>query len=212
MQSTRNGPPPPYLGIDLTDRYSKSCRPIDVCGLTPEDDGYLSAEFWAWKWDPAGEPIDVGPLLPEVAHAMLDGPQGLATPRETMRSCERAVGAAGKTPYKLTEESAALPFAGFVRSSLELFEALDKAGVELASTGTAAGRVGEVYPGDLWPLLPRPGFTQRNTLPKKTSGRGWLIRKALLEAASVRFSPTPPAECVRQPNVCLRSCPDSVDS
>ena len=46
MQSTLSGPVPPYLGADLTDRYSAQCRAIDVCGLTPARDGRLLAAFW----------------------------------------------------------------------------------------------------------------------------------------------------------------------
>ena len=160
MQSTRTGAVVhPFLGADLTDRYAKGCKPIDVCGLNPGTDSTLLAAFWIWEWDPAGLPVQVGPLLHELSggvSAMLDGPQGLAERPDPIRLCERLVGAAGKTPCERIAETKGRPFAGFVLSGLDLFEALERAGVRLASSDNPAGLVGEVYPGDLWPLLARP--------------------------------------------------------
>ncbi len=51
MRSTREGNAPSYLGIDLTDRYATACRAIDVCGLTPTEDGRFFPSFWQWLWD-----------------------------------------------------------------------------------------------------------------------------------------------------------------
>jgi hypothetical protein len=103
-----------------------------------------------------------------------------------MRACERAVGAAGKTPAKRPGVTARKPFAGFVESGLDLFDALVRAGVPLISLDPA-GRLGEVYPGDLWPLLAGPGLRAGTVLPKKSSPSGWRIRRALLETVGVRF-------------------------
>src|SRR5579864_7953808 len=76
-----------------------------------------------------------------------DCPQGLADSPERMRVCERKVGAAGKTPCERPRDTSR-PFAGFVLSGLELFDALHGKGLQLASSKNMAGRVGEVYPGE----------------------------------------------------------------
>jgi hypothetical protein len=193
MKTTLTGPCPPFLGVDLTDRYSQRRKPIDVCGLSPRTDGTLDATFWQWKWGPADQPIVVRRLLPELNDAMLDAPQGLADSPERMRVCERMVGAAGKTPFERPRDISQ-PFAGFVLSGLDLFDALERAldgeGSQLASSVNVTGKVGEVYPGDLWPRLAAPGLMADRLLPKKTSREGRLIRRELLKAAGVRFEPT----------------------
>jgi len=81
-----------YLGADPSDRYAKSCRPIEVCGLSLQADGSLSAEFWQWLWPTPGTPLDVGALLAEINAAratLVDGPQALASPGMPMRVAER---------------------------------------------------------------------------------------------------------------------------
>ena len=45
MDSTFRGDIPPCLGADLTDRYSKGCRRVEVCGLMPSEDDKLMASF-----------------------------------------------------------------------------------------------------------------------------------------------------------------------
>jgi len=37
-------PLPRFLGVDLTDRYGRHPRPIDVCGLNDD----LQAHWWTW--------------------------------------------------------------------------------------------------------------------------------------------------------------------
>jgi hypothetical protein len=39
-----------YLGIDLTDRYAKTRKLIDVCALTVGEEDRLCASFWQWQW------------------------------------------------------------------------------------------------------------------------------------------------------------------
>lgn len=190
MHSTLRRPKHPYLylGADLTDRYARRPKPIDVCGLMPAPDGSLLADFWTWEW-PSGDGLDIGEVIAELGPdtlAMLDGPQGLARPPERMRTCERLVGAAGKTP-SLRPPLSSKPFTGFVLSGLDLFTALSRAGVPIYSSEQTDGHVGEVYPGDLWPLLGAPGLPRGMAMPKKTSREGWEIRKHLLEAVGVRF-------------------------
>lgn len=173
MKSTRSSAVPPYLGVDLTDRHAGSARPIDVCGVRVEGDA-LRAEFWQWLWNPSAEPVDVTALLPELQESrsvMIDGPQGLARRGRAVRECERLVRAPGRTPDDWPAPTA--PYAGFVRSSIELFAALHDAGVPI-SPSSGAGAC-EVYPGDVWPRL------VGRRLPKKTTREGRLARKALLE-------------------------------
>ena len=45
MRTTRVGDVPRYLGADLTDRYAKTPRAIDVCGLAPVAGGDVCGEF-----------------------------------------------------------------------------------------------------------------------------------------------------------------------
>src|SRR5438309_1155440 len=100
MRSTFHGAVPPYIGVDLTDRYSRGCRPSDVCGLTRSENGSLTASFWFWEWDPAPRRLDVTAIIRElttVRAAMLDGPQGLANSGNSLRVCERLTNCVGKT-------------------------------------------------------------------------------------------------------------------
>src|SRR3954454_7793883 len=113
MQSTLSASVPPYIGADLTDRYSVSCRDIDVCGLTPAGNS-LRATFWHWRWDRAPESLDVAAVAKELRAArvaMLDGPQALARNGNAIRVCERQSAAVGKTPDSRPRLSK--PFAGF---------------------------------------------------------------------------------------------------
>ena len=174
----------PYLGIDLTDRYAKTPRPIDVCGLRPESTGGCVVDFWQWTWDDDPSPLDVVPLTNELAPgvlALIDGPMALAVPPNAVRECERIARAVGRTGSVLPDSSARVPFAGFIRSSIDLFDALDAAGIPLLSSADPElGRAGEVYPGDLWAHLVR-------SLAKKTTRAGWEGRKTILGCLGVRF-------------------------
>lgn len=170
---------PPFLGADPTDRYAIRCRPIDVCGLVPTNDGRLEAKFWLWFWDPAPKPIDVRPIMAELRVArcsMLDGPQGLARPFRTMRECDRASAAAGKVPD--CRPMLSQPFGGFVCSSLDLFSALAEAGLIISPASAGTG-VGEVYPGAIWPRL------ARRHLPKKGTPEGVEVRSEVLRCLGV---------------------------
>ena len=79
---------PKCVGADLTDRYSRHCRDVDVCGLTPGESGELCATFWYWHLDPAPKALDVAVIANELAEArgsMMDGPQALAIKGNTLR-------------------------------------------------------------------------------------------------------------------------------
>ena len=124
MHSTVSAPVPAYIGIDLTDRYSAECRNIDVCGLQPVGNG-LRASFWFWEWDVPPQPLVIDTIVTEFRAArlmMVDGPQALAKQGSLLRMCERQSAAGGKTPD--APPLMTKPFAGFIRSSLEFFNAM----------------------------------------------------------------------------------------
>lgn len=184
MRSTRKGTSGflPYLGVDLTDRYAAGRRPADVCGL--DDD--LNASFWLWEWGPASAPIDVRSVLPEVKNSsatLLDGPQGLARPRNSRRECERLSRAPGSTPWRCPPR--ARPFAGYIESSLAVFAALHNAGVGISPVAFQGG-ASEIYPGHVWMLL------ANRPLPKKSCSAGREVRRRILSALGVQGLPNLP--------------------
>ncbi len=165
-----------YVGGDLTDAHARTPRVIDLCGLDATGTT-LSARFWTWTYE--GGIDDVSALLPEIRSArgvVLDGPQALAKAGSSMRECERVLGAAGKTPSAPPTSG---PFSGFVRTSVELFAAFDRAGVAV-SAACLVGAVGEHYPGGNWRRLAGP-------LPSKKRPEGMALRETILEALGVRF-------------------------
>ncbi len=179
MTTFRNRKPGDYLGADLTDRHAKSRRLIDVCGLTSASKNRLHAIFWHWEWPSPHAQLDVSLIAHEIKTAkssMLDGPQGLAAIGQCLRACERQSGAAGKTPDRMPAISR--PFAGYIRSSIELFSALGQAGITVSPDGFVGG-VSEVYPGNIWNRL------AKRAIPKKTTSKGRLARKRILEALGV---------------------------
>lgn len=146
MTSTLRTGVPEYIGADLTDRYSKACRSIDVCGLSSDANNTLAAQFWLWHWDAGPGTLDVSVVSSEVRvakAATFDGPQALATRGQDLRACERQSAAIGKTGDSLPPLTR--PFAGFIRSSLDIFAALRQSGVEI-SPDRFLGGVSEVYP------------------------------------------------------------------
>jgi hypothetical protein len=109
---------------------------------------------------------------------MIDGPQGLASTGMLLRACERECDAAGKTLDILPPLGK--PFAGFVRSSVELFDALAAAEF-LVSPSQFMGGISEVYPGDIWHRL------AGRTIPKKSTHEGRRARSLILKAAKTRM-------------------------
>jgi hypothetical protein len=183
MRSTLKKPVPPYLGADLTDRYAIRPRPIDVCGLTPVAGDRLAATFWQWHWDAPTSELDVTVITQELGAAtcsMIDGPQALALPGRSMRSCDKEANTPARVPD--SRPSRAVPFGGFVCSSLDLFNAVTRAGIEIGPRPPKA-RVGEVYPGAIWPKLAQGG------LPKKTKREGAGARRRILEALGITSIP-----------------------
>jgi hypothetical protein len=171
--------PVDYLGIDLSDRYAKHRRPNDVCGLTAIGCNKLSPDFWLWEWPEPEQRLDVSEITEEIRSAkstMIDGPQALASTGNTLRACERACGAAGKTPDTLPAPGK--PFAGFVRSSVELFDAFAVAEL-LVSPFEFMDGISEVYPGDIWHRL------VGRIILKKSTQAGRRTRKQILEVLGV---------------------------
>jgi hypothetical protein len=120
--------------------------------------------------------LEVSEITDEIRAAkstMIDGPQGLASSGHTLRACERACGAAGKTPDTLPAPGK--PFSGFVRSSVELFDAFAVAEL-LVSPSEFMGGISEVYPGDIWHRL------VGRTIPKKSTQEGRRARKQILQS------------------------------
>lgn len=164
-----------YLGVDITDRYSDSARPMDVCGLEISGDK-LIPHFWTWCWGPRAS-TNVTELLPEISAAravMLDGPQGLARVGHGIRSCEKALAAAGKTADVRPPTSQ--PYGGFIASSLDLFGAFHAARLFLASGVPTC--LYEVYPAAIWTRLAR-------RLPNKKRSSGRQARGAILKVLGV---------------------------
>ncbi len=187
MKTTNTGQLATYLGADLTDRYSKACRPTEVCGLELLPTASLSASFWQWEWDRGPEELDVHSILPELRSArssMFDGPQGLATRGKSLRACERHSSAAGKTPDVRPARSK--PFATYIWSSLDLFNALHSASIMISPPNFISG-VSEVYPAHIWRIL------ADRVLPKKKSKVGRLLRKRLLEDLGIWGLPDLPS-------------------
>jgi hypothetical protein len=115
------------VGIDLPDAYAKEPRAVDITTLDAET-GRL--EFRQIVWPPQGDDWAaevarrvVGSLERDETVFIVDGPQALARTPNDIREVERYVGAAGKTPCQLPEPGARL-FAGFIRTSINFFNAL----------------------------------------------------------------------------------------
>jgi hypothetical protein len=175
IRTTRQEHPANYLGADLTDGTPGRRRPIDVCGLTPVD-GTFRASFWTWEWSDQG----FESVLTEIRSArctFIDGPQGFASKGRTMRACDRVASAAAKTGADRDKVKG--PYAGFVLSSLDLFQRLHAAGIPISDAGLAGG-VWEIYPGLLWRRLV-------SGLNKKTTLAGVAQRRAILERLGLVF-------------------------
>ena len=148
---------------------------MDVCGLTRRRAG-LAASFWEWRWGEGGIAA-VAAELRAVRCAALDGPHALAAPGRTLRACERLCAAAGKTPDARARLVPGRPFAGFTASGLDLFAALDAAGLAVSPPRPGPG-IWETYPAYLWRALARD-------LAPKATARGRAERARVLAACGV---------------------------
>jgi len=175
-----------FIGMDMVDGCKPSPKKVDIAFL----DHSLVCTFATWDFDPQGRGLFPGQLRPPGFILAIDGPQGLAgSPGDRMRKCERAGGAAGKSPYDFPPLNR--PFAGFIVSSVRLFAALWQSRMfhlhgfqaEPAHQATLI----EVYPGKAWADL-----AKRERMPltqRKQRVEGRRQRQRLLEALGVRLSP-----------------------
>lgn len=175
LLTTREGAVPPFLGVDLTDGTARRPRAVDVCGLSPRGAG-LVASFWEWRWGGDGIAA-VAAELRAARCAALDGPHALAAPGRSLRTCERLCAAAGKTPDDRAGLVPGRPYAGFTASALDLFAALDAAGLAVSPPRPGPG-IWETYPGYVWRRL-APGLA-----PKATE-RGRRERARVLAACGI---------------------------
>lgn len=176
-----------FIGLDLTDAYARTPRPVDVaivqlngdCAFTelPPFNTGLSVAEWL---SPVSKGTGEGDLL------ILDGPLGLASSGNSMRDCERTLGAAGKTPDELPI-AGSRPFAGYVRGSIELASALVEAGWEVAGdiAQLAKANLLEAYPGSTWFRL------AGRQLAHKRTAIGRAERESILRQFGLRFSQAP---------------------
>jgi len=185
-----------FVGVDLTSAFAATPRPIDIAVL----DDRLNVTFFTVAWPSAEVVIDrnssfliqrvLAEIPVEASEQMvlaIDGPQGLATAGNTMRTCERILGTPGRTPCTLPPaEEGGVPFQGYIRSSIDLFTGLVSTGspwklAGLRNTSNVEAGLWEVFPGAEWVVL------ARRRLPLKSNVAGRLARRQLFEALQVAF-------------------------
>lgn len=179
-----------FVGIDLTDSYAKTPRAVDVATLDGQT-GRVAFDHFCWPAEAAG----CEPAVVRVVAAMgrndtvfiIDGPQALAKMQNNTRLVERHLGTPGHTPWR-APDPLTRPFAGYIRTSIEFFNALVEAGFNLAELGDAekSANLFEAYPGAAWPLWHRC----TEPLQSKSTVSGRNQRRAILEAVGCNFGNT----------------------
>ncbi len=178
----------PTIGLDLTDPYTANPRDVDVaivdaagqCDFRLLPCPTASTSVTAWLSSVTGSPSS-GDLL------VIDGPLGLAASGAPMRECERLLGTPGKTPDTLPVPGSK-PFAGYVRGSVELAQALVAAGWKPAGpdgVAATAATMLESFPGGTWTLLAGA------RMPHKATAAGIAARRRLLSQMGLTFARTP---------------------
>lgn len=152
------------IGLDLTDPFSRARRPIAAAEMRH---GKPGSPPRICILDPIPWPDFEGRCTPEVARTIveragiagsseallvIDGPQALARRGESVRECERAAATPGRTPDQ--EPTGRKPFAGYIRASVQLFDALlqDERWRLLESRRDRSATLLEAFPGDAWRL------------------------------------------------------------
>lgn len=172
------------IGPDLTDPYAACPRDVDVAVVDEGGRCHFAALPAFTQGTDVGEwlsSLTSGPASGDVL--VIDGPLGLAAAGETMRLCERALGAPRKIP-DVAPSPGFKPFAGFVRGSVELADALARTGwFPASSTATlATATMLEAYPGGTWKQL------AGRRLPRNTTKDGLRSRAELLDANGLSFA------------------------
>lgn len=195
-----------YVGVDLTSAFSNQPRSIDVAVIDGES-FRPSVSFHQVQW-PTAELVvarDTQSLyamlrgvLAEAEEAVfaIDGPQGLAD-NGTGRACEFRLGTPGRTPVTPPATHGGGPFQPYIRSSIDLFNALLQTPLSLAGlNGTVLGNATlfEIFPGSEWTV-----FAGRR-LARKASLTGRQQRLALFQ------------HVLRLPQVPLLPTPDQFDA
>jgi len=175
-----------FTGWDLTDPYSRACRPVDAATVDPRGRVRFSELRWPVPSRDGGfDSASLEEAFPVDAEevVVVDGPQALAQPGASVREAERLLRAPGRTPDVLPIPGR--PFAGFVRGSVLLFAGLRAWGglpmldVDTASVGEA--RLFEAFPGGTWRAL------AVDKLGAKASREGRERRRGVLEARGLHF-------------------------
>jgi len=144
-----------FVGVDLTDSYARAPREVDVAILDAQT-GQAVFDKLLWPSqgaDCARAAADLAGMLgTDKAVLMADGPQALATMPNNTPLVERYLGTPGHTPWQVPEPRTR-PFAGYIRTSIEFFDALIGAGFKLAelAKGENSANLFEAYPGAAWP-------------------------------------------------------------
>lgn len=167
-----------YVGLDLTDPFSRARRAIDIATVSNKGD----VRFDLLQWQPR-ETASFAPVADEIARGfprsehflVIDGPQALATPGNSRRRCEALTRTPARTPDALPEADRR-PFAGYVRGSVLLWRELMSSGWSVAEEldQIQPGRLAEAFPGDAWRRL------SPHRLPSKATAPGRAARLALL--------------------------------
>lgn len=176
-----------FVGWDLTDPYSRACRPVDIAEVDPGGRVRFKEARWPARPSRGGDfdPVALASVFPVSGGEVIvvDGPQALARPGATVREAERLLRAPGRTPDVLPVLGR--PFSGFVRGSVLLFAGLRARGAwPMLDVDTAVvrdARLFEAFPGATWRAL------AVEKLGAKASREGRERRMAVLEARGLRF-------------------------
>jgi predicted nuclease with RNAse H fold len=176
-----------FVGWDLTDPYSRACRPVDIAEVDTRGRVRFSEVRWPAAPSRGGDfdPVVLAAAFTVGAEDVLvvDGPQALARPGAQVREAERLLRAPGRTPDVLPVPGR--PFCGFVRGSVLLFAGLRaRGGLPMLDVDTASmseARLFEAFPGATWRVL------AVEKLGAKASREGRERRRAVLEENGLRF-------------------------
>ncbi len=174
--------PDTFVGIDLTDAYAQNPRDVDVAILNGKT-GHVAFDTFAWPTLGAGWADNVVDRVRQHRGSnrtvfVVDGPQALAQPERNIRTVEQHLRTPGRTPWQLPVPGER-PFAGYLRSSVEFFNALVAEGFSLAEFVAHGADLYEAYPGAAWPRW----HCGPQALLSKSTAVGRTQRRTILEAA-----------------------------
>jgi Protein of unknown function (DUF429) len=178
--------PETFVGIDLTDAYARNPREADVA-ILDANTGVVRFKTFAWPLFGANWAGDVAHLMQGFRGStetvyVLDGPQALAEPQNNIRQSEKHLRTPGRTPWQVPQPRTR-PFAGYLRSSVELYNALVAGGYQLAELNAEAADLYEAYPGAAWPRLHHAA----DPLQSKSTRIGRQQRRQILELMGCNF-------------------------